>query len=115
MIPALRLLPIAVILAGCAATRSEPPPKPFTGTRWAVVLETPLPGEPPNFRFSDGRMQGFGGCNQVTAKYVQDTVGARYITLGRIEVGRRSCDEAARDAESRVLSALQSVTSYTII
>jgi heat shock protein HslJ len=110
----LRIALCAVVAAGCASTPKEVPPKPFTGTRWAVVLELPLPGEPPNFRFGDGRMQGFGGCNQVTARYVQDTVGARYITLGRIEAGRRTCDADARAAEEHVLSVLQAVTSYTI-
>ena len=63
--------------------------------------------------FGDGHMQGFAGCNQVTARYVQDTVGARYITLGRIEVGRRTCEADARVAEEHVLSVLQAVTSYT--
>jgi heat shock protein HslJ len=111
---AFRLALLVLLVAGCATPTKEPPPKPFTGTRWAVVLELPLPGEPPNFRFGDGRMEGFGGCNQVTARYVQDTVGARYITLGRIEAGRRSCDPAAQSAEAHVLSVLQAVTSYTI-
>jgi heat shock protein HslJ len=92
----------------------EPPPKPFTGTRWAVLLQIPLPGEPPNFRFGDGRMEGFGGCNRVSARYVQDTVGTRYITLGRIETGMRGCEPGAREAERHVLSILQNVTSYTI-
>lgn len=114
MTNALRMAMLAGLLAGCAATTKEPPPKPFTGTRWAVVLELPLPGEPPNFKFGDGRMEGFGGCNQVTARMVQDTVGARYVTFGRIEVGRRGCDPAARAAEAHVLSVLQAVTSYTI-
>ena len=109
-----RLLIAAVALAGCSAMPKEPPPKPFTGTRWAVVLQIPLPGEPPNFRFGDGRMEGFGGCNRVSARYVQDTVGTRYITLGRIETGMRGCEPGAREAERHVLSILQNVTSYTI-
>jgi heat shock protein HslJ len=105
---------LALLLGGCAMASKDVPPKPFSMTRWAVVLERPLPGEPPNFRFADGRMEGFAGCNQVTARYVQDTVGARYLTLGRIEAGRRACDELARSAEAHVLGILQSVTSYTI-
>lgn len=103
----------ALVLAACA-TKKEPPPKPFTGTRWAVVLELPLPGEPPNFRFGDGRVEGFGGCNQVTARYVQDTVGARAIAIGRLEAGRRACDPSARAAEEHVLGVLQSVSSYSV-
>jgi len=105
---------LALLVTGCATAGKEPPPKPFIGTRWASLLELPLPGEPPNFRFGDGRMQGFGGCNHVTARFVQDTVGAGYITIGRIESGMRGCDPAARNAEEHVLSVLQSVTSYSI-
>ena len=64
-----------VLLSACGAMpKKEPPPRSFTGTRWEVILELPVPGEQPNFRFGDGRMEGFGGCNQVSARYVQDTV-----------------------------------------
>ena len=111
----LTLLAIALTAAGCATTNKEPPPKPFTGTRWAVLLELPLAGEQPNFRFGDGRMEGFGGCNQVTARYVQDTVGARAIAIGRIEKGFNACDRSTGDAEDRFLEVLQSVSSYSII
>jgi heat shock protein HslJ len=105
---------LMVGLAGCGTMNKEPPPKPFTGTRWAVVLELPLPGEPPNFRFGDGRIEGFAGCNQVTGRFVQDTVGARAIAIGRLEVGRRTCDTSARAAEANVIAVLQSVSSYSI-
>jgi heat shock protein HslJ len=105
-----------VLLAACGAiNKKEPPPRSFTGTPWEVVLELPLKGEQPSFRFGDGRMEGFGGCNQVTARYVQDTVGARAIVIGRLEVGRRACDVSARVAEERVLEVLQAVSSYIII
>jgi hypothetical protein len=105
---------LLAMLAGCGTMNKEPPPKPFAGTRWAVLLELPLPGEPPNFRFGDGRIEGFAGCNQVTGRFVQDTVGARAIAIGRLEVGRRSCDASARAAEANVLSVLQAVSSYSI-
>jgi heat shock protein HslJ len=102
------------LLCACAATRSEPPPKPFAGTRWQVVMELPLPGEQPNLRFGDGRMEGFGGCNRVNARYVQDTVGARALVIGRIESGRRGCEPGVQNAESRMLEVLQAVSSYSI-
>jgi len=105
----------ATFLAGCAATPKEPPPKPFAGTRWQVILELPLTGEQPNMRFGDGRVEGFGGCNRFLARYVQDAVGARAIAIGRIEVDRRLCDPGPQAAEARVLEILQSVSSYTII
>src|SRR5260221_8150238 len=55
------LVAALAFLAACAAARKEPPPKPFAGTRWQVVLELPLAGEQPNMRFGDGRVEGFGG------------------------------------------------------
>lgn len=115
--PMMRLAIAAVaacLLAACAATQKEPPPKPFIGTKWQVVLELPIPGEQPTFRFGDGRVEGFSGCNQVTAKIMQDSVGSRFIAIGRLEVGKRLCDGPARNAESHVLGVLQNVSSYTI-
>jgi heat shock protein HslJ len=106
---------VAALLAGCAATKKEPPPAHFAGTRWQVILELPVNGEQPNMRFGDGRVEGFGGCNRFVAKYVQDAVGARAIAIGRIEVDRRLCDPGPKAAEARVLEILQSVSSYTII
>ena len=44
---------LAVAVAGCAATKKEPPPKPFTGTKWQMQLELPLAGEQPYVRFGD--------------------------------------------------------------
>lgn len=108
------LLACAVLVAACAASKKEPPPKPFLGTTWEVVLDLPLPGEQPHFRFGDGRMEGFGGCNRVDARFVQDTVGARAVVIGKMEVHRRLCDEAVQRAESRMLEVLQSVSSYSI-
>ena len=104
------------LLAACGYVQQqkEPPPKPFVGTRWTVVLDLPVKGEQPNFRFGDGRMEGFGGCNQVNARYVQDAVGARAIAIGRIDSGRRGCDPSTQAAENRVLEVLQSVSSYSI-
>ncbi len=111
---AIALVTVAAVLAGCAAAKKDPPPKPFAGTRWQVVLELPVTGEQPNMRFGDGRVEGFGGCNRFVAKYVQDSVGARAIAIGRIEVDRRLCDPGPKTAEARVLEILQAVSSYTI-
>ena len=108
------LVAVAAFLAGCAAAKKDPPPKPFAGTRWQVVLELPLTGEQPNMRFGDGRVEGFGGCNRFVARYVPDVVGARAIAIGRIEVDRRLCDPGPKAAEARLLEVLQSVSSYTI-
>lgn len=108
------LLP-ALLLAACGTlSNKEPPPKPFAGTRWDVVLEMPVKGEQPYFRFGDGRMEGFAGCNAVNAQYLQDSVGARAIAIRRIESGTRGCDPASKALENRILGVLQSVSSYSI-
>jgi heat shock protein HslJ len=104
-----------VLAAACGSLqKKEPPPKPFAATHWVVVLERPLPGEAPWFVFGDGHMDGFGGCNKVGARYVQDSVGARYLSIGRLEMGRHACDPQSQAAESRILETLQGVSSYTI-
>lgn len=108
------LVAAAAILAGCAATRKDPPPRPFIATKWQVQLELPVPGEQPWVRFGDGRMEGFGGCNRIEARFVQDTVGSRAIVIGRIQRGTRACDPGAQAAERNVLEVLGAVSSYTI-
>lgn len=112
-----RFAPLVLVLAvaaGCALQKKEPPPKPFVGTRWDVMLEVPMPGEQPHFRFGDGRVEGFAGCNRVSAQYIQDSIGVKAIALRRIETGTKACDPMARAVESRVLAVLQSVSSYSI-
>jgi len=106
---------LALALTACSTPGKEPPAKPFIGTLWLVALELPLKGEPPSVRFGDGRMEGFGGCGRIEARFVRDTVGAGAITLGRIERGRRAtCDRAAADAEDHVVEVMQSASSYAI-
>ena len=113
----MRTLVVAALIllaSGCYQQKREPPPKPFVGTKWVVLLELPVQGEQPWFRFGDGRMEGFGGCNRVSARYLQDSVGARSIAIGRIDRGTRACDASTQDAEATMLAVLQSVSSYTI-
>jgi len=105
----------AAFAASCATTDKEPPPKPFVGTYWEVILELPPPGNQPWVRFGDGRMEGFGGCNQIAARFVQDAVGSKAIAIGRIDTGRKACDARAQAAEDHVLGVLQAVSSYAII
>ena len=112
---AIATIAAALALGGCGSMqKKEPPPKPFVGTLWEVVLELPLRGEQPYVRFGDGRVEGFGGCNRFVARYVQDTVGARAIAIGRIEMNRRVCDESTQIAESRMLEVLAAVSSYQV-
>lgn len=108
------VLAAALLAAACATPQKERPPRPFVGTKWVVQLEIPVAGEQPHFRFGDGRMEGFGGCNRILARYVQDTVGARAIAIGRIDTGTRVCDPGTQIAERRMLEVLQAASSYSI-
>jgi len=108
------LLALALVLAACGVMRKEPPPRPFIGTKWQVQLELPLESEQPWIRFGDGRMEGFGGCNRLNARFIQDTVGSRAIAIGRIESGTRACDPSVVAAERNVVDTLRSVSSYTV-
>lgn len=103
-----------LVAAGCATPKKEPPPKPFVATKWVVQLEVPIAGEQPHFTFGDGLMEGFGGCNRLAARYVQDTVGSRFIAIGRIDRGTKGCEPRNQAAETRVLEVMQAVSSYTI-
>lgn len=104
----------ALLLGACAAATKEPPPKPFVGTQWVVQLELPIPGEQPWVRLGDGRLEGFGGCNRINARYIQDTVGARAIAFGAFSSSKRMCDQGAMDAERRVVEVLQAASSYSV-
>ena len=115
LVPATAMLAFAALAAGCAMQKKEPPPKPFVGTKWVVQLDLPVAGEQPWFRFGDGRVEGFGGCNRVAARYVQDSVGSRFVAIGRMDRGTKACDPGTQAAEARVLEVMQAVSSYTII
>jgi heat shock protein HslJ len=107
---------VALLAAGCGSLqKKEPPPKPFVGTKWTVQLELPLQGTQPWLQFGDGLMEGFGGCNRINARYVQDTVGSRFIAIGRIERGTRACEQRNQLVEQRTLEVLQAMSSYRII
>jgi heat shock protein HslJ len=112
--PWLALAATFALIAGCATAPKEPPPKPFIGTQWQVVLELPLAGEQPNMRFGDGRVEGFGGCSKFSAPFVEDTVGARAIVIRKIFVDRRLCEPGPRAVEAHMLEVLQSVSSYSV-
>jgi heat shock protein HslJ len=106
---------VAFIACACATpSNKEPPPKPLAGTRWDLVMDIPPSGARPYVQFGDGLMEGFGGCSRLNARYVQDTVGARAIVFGRMQVDKRLCDTRAAAAEARMVEVLQAVSSYSI-
>ena len=114
------ILALALALTACASSYREPPPKPFAGTRWEVMLEresaSTNPQAHPWFVFGDGLVEGFAGCNPVTGRYVQDSVGARSIAFGRLALGaaQRTCDSRAQIVQAHILEVLQSASSYLI-
>ena len=109
-------LVVVSLACGCAGINpnKEPPPKPFAVTKWILIKENPLPGEQPYVQFGDGILQGFGGCSRFVGRYVQDTVGARAIAVGKLQIDRRLCDSMASLAESQMLDVLQAVSSYSV-
>ncbi len=75
---ALAAMAAAALSGACAnaPVNREPPPRPFTGTKWILMTERALSGEAPWLEFGDGAVTGFSGCNRVMGRYLQDTVGA---------------------------------------
>jgi len=113
---AILLAAATLLLASCKAPdQQEPPPKPFVGTHWQVVLDLPLKGEQPNMRFGDGRVEGFGGCSSFSAPYLSDSMGAGTLVIRKIELDKRLCDAGARAVEDHLIEQLKGVQSYKIL
>ena len=109
------LIAASVLLSACqTAEQREPPPKPFVGTHWQVVLELPLKGEQPNMQFGDGRVVGFGGCSKFTAPYLSDSVGAGTLVIRKIEIDKRLCDSGTRAVEDHLIEMLEGVQGNRI-
>ena len=104
-----------VLLAACefAPVKREPPPLPFTGTKWMLVTERKLE-KPPYLEFGDGAVTGFGGCNRVMGRYVQDAVGAGAIVFSSIASARMMCEPVLMTIGDRILAVLRSSTSVHV-
>jgi heat shock protein HslJ len=111
------LLALAAILTGTGCNyvpiHREPPPLPFTGTKWMLVTERVLQ-TPPYLEFGDGMVTGFGGCNRVMGRYQQDSVGAGSIVFTSIASARMMCDPVLMGIEDRILAVLRSSTSVFV-
>ncbi|HUL55793.1 MAG TPA: META domain-containing protein [Usitatibacter sp.] len=113
---AILLAGAALLVASCKTPeQQEPPPKPFVGTHWQVVLDLPLKGEQPNMRFGDGRVVGFAGCSDFTAPYLSDSMGAGTLVIRKIEMDKRLCDAGTRAVEDHLIEQLKGVQSYKIL
>ena len=101
-----------ILLAACefAPVKREPPPLPFTGTKWMLVTERKLE-KPPYLEFGDGAVTGFGGCNRVMGRYVQDAVGAGAIVFSSIASARMMCEPVLMTIADRILAVVRASTS----
>ena len=79
---AIGLVPLILVLAGCAiATQATPEPSDqgLVDTAWVVTSirgQAVAPDSPPTMAFGpDGRVSGTGGCNQYSGPYQVDGGG----------------------------------------
>lgn len=110
---ALAILPLLAACLGIPVKR-EPPPLPFVGTKWVLVTERKLPGEPPYLEFGDGAVTGYSGCNRIMGRYLQDAVGAGAIVFSSIASTKRMCDDVLMAVEDRMLNVLRTSTSVRV-
>ena len=114
-----RLVPLAIaaLLAGAGCNydpiKREPPPLPFTGTKWILVTERKLERQP-YLEFGDGAVTGFGGCNRIMGRYMQDAVGAGAIVFSSIASARMMCEPVLMTIEDNILAVLRSSTSVHV-
>jgi heat shock protein HslJ len=104
-------------LAACANAPAvrEPPPLPFTGTKWMLVTERKLePAQQPYLEFGDGAVTGFSGCNRLMGRYQQDAIGAGAIVFSTIASTKRMCPDVLMVIEDRILAVLRSSTSVKV-
>ena len=92
----------------------EPPPLPFTGTKWTLVTERKVAGEQPWLEFGDGAVTGFSSCNRIMGRYLQDTVGAGAIVFSSIASTKRMCDDPLMAIEERILNVLRTSTNVRV-
>ena len=117
MIARVALAALALVLAACNMDpKREPPPKPFTGTKWLLVVEVPVQGDgAPFLQFGDGHVSGFTGCNILNGRYRQDAVGAGAIVFTQVSTSKRGCEPRAMSIEARMLDVLASSTGVQVI
>lgn len=107
---------LAALGAACAMAPPvrEPPPLPFTGTKWTLVTERKLEGEQPYLEFGDGAVSGYSGCNRLMGRYIQDTVGAGAIVFSSIATSKRMCEDHLMAIEERIIAVLRSSTNVKV-
>lgn len=108
--------PLAALATACAMAPPvrEPPPLPFTGTKWTLVTERKMPGEQPYLEFGDGAVTGYSGCNRIMGRYIQDAVGAGAIVFSTLATTKRMCEDPVMAVEERIIAVLRSSTNVKV-
>ena len=112
---ALAAVPLLAACMGSSHPVREPPPKPFTGTKWLLVTERKPVGDPPYLEFGDGAVSGYSGCNRVMGRYMLDSVGAGAIVFSTLATTKRLCEDPTMAVEERMIAVLRSSTSLKIL
>lgn len=117
LVRAAALAAAALATAACnlVPVKREPPPLPFTGTKWMLVTERAVKGEAPYLEFGDGAVSGFSGCNRIMGRYVQDSVGAGAIVFSSVSTTKRMCEDSLMAIEERILNVLRSSTNVRVV
>ena len=113
---ALAAMAAAALSGACAnaPVNREPPPRPFTGTKWILMTERALSGAAPWLEFGDGAVTGFSGCNRVMGRYLQDTVGAGAIVFSAVSTTKKLCEGPVMAVEERLLAVLRTSTNVRV-
>ena len=110
-------LALAVIALGASVpAQAQGGSDPLAGTSWRLVELNGQPvigTEPLTLNFgTDGRVSGYGGCNQFSGEYSQNGASLR---IGPLLSTRRACLEPALNTqETAYFQALESTTRYSI-
>jgi heat shock protein HslJ len=104
----MRLAVLLMVLAGPVAAQS------LSGPDWRVVEiggQAVPTGIPVTVAFDAGRVAGQSGCNRFSGAAVQD---GQTLTLSAIAATRMACPPDRMEVETRMLSALSSVTGFAL-
>lgn len=86
---------------------------PLAGSEWKPLRIGRLEVPPETRAFvqfrSEGRLEGFGGCNRLMAEY---QAGDGDLILGPLAVTRTTCAEGVMQREAALVAALEGARSY---
>jgi heat shock protein HslJ len=110
---AVAALALAVTLAGCGPGPTPTPAPALEGTAWRVaeIGGAAVPGgNPPELRFTGGRIRADGGCNTFSGSF---TLEGDRIDFGDMSSTLRLCEGPLGEIETSFLRALIGSTSVS--